>query len=143
MDAIELLKSDHDEVRGLFDEFREAKEAEDTDRMRQLQKQIFSELETHTRIEEDIFYPAVRALDEEELTETVAEGLQEHHVVNVLMREIEDVSGEETFEAKMQVLMENVEHHADEEEDELFPDVRAKMDDARLRELGAELEAAK
>jgi len=143
MDAIELLKKDHDEVRGLFAQFRTAQEAEDMDRMRELQKQIFSELETHTRIEEDIFYPAVRDLDDEDLTETVAEGVQEHHVVKVLMREIEDVSGEETFTAKMSVLMENVEHHADEEEEEMFPDLREKVDQARLDELGRELEAAR
>ena len=143
MDAIKLLTADHNEVRGLFEQFRQANEAEDMDRMKQLQKQIFSELETHTRIEEDIFYPAVRETDEEELAETVDEGVQEHHVVKVLMREIEQVSGDDTFQAKMKVLMENVEHHADEEETEMFPDVREKMDQARLEELGAELEAAK
>lgn len=142
MDAIQLLKADHDEVRGLFEQFRQAQEAEDMDRMKELQKQIFSELETHTRIEEDIFYPAVREADEE-LGDTVAEGVQEHHVVKVLMREIESVSGEETYIAKMKVLMENVEHHADEEESEMFPEVREQMDEPRLQELGAELEAAK
>ena len=143
MDAIDVLTSDHDTVSGLFEQFEKAKEADDMDRMRQLQKEIFSELETHTRIEEDIFYPAVRDLGVDDLTETVAEGIQEHHVVKVLMREIEDVSGDETFESKMTVLIENVEHHADEEEEELFPDLRAKMDQSRLDELGAELEAAK
>ena len=143
MDAITLLTTDHDKVRGLFDQFRTAKDAEDMDRMRSLQQEIFSELETHTRIEEDIFYPAVRELDEDEMTETVAEGIQEHHVVKVLMREIDDVSGEETFESKMTVLIENVEHHADEEEKELFPELREKMSQARLEELGAEMEAAR
>ena len=143
MDAIELLTKDHNEVRGLFEQFKQAKEAEDSDRMRQIQKEIFSELEGHTRVEEDIFYPAVRELDDEDLTETVAEGIQEHHVVKVLMREIEDVSGDETFESKMAVLMENVEHHADEEEEELFPELRSKMGEPRLQELGAEMEAAK
>jgi len=143
MDAIELLKKDHDEVRGLFAQFRQAQEADDMDRMKELQQQIFSELETHTRIEEDVFYPAVRDLDDDDLTETVAEGVQEHHVVKVLMREIESVSGEETFTAKMAVLMENVEHHADEEEQELFPDLRDQVDQARLDDLGRELEAAR
>jgi hemerythrin superfamily protein len=143
MDAIQLLIADHDEVRGLFDQFRKAEEAEDMDRMKELQEKIFSELETHTRIEEDIFYPAVREADEEELGDIVAEGIQEHHVVNVLMREIKDVSGEETFIAKMKVLMENVEHHAEEEETDMFPDVRERMGEPRLQELGAELEAAK
>lgn len=143
MDAIELLTADHNEVRALFEQFKQAKEADDMDRMRQVQKEIFSELETHTRIEEDIFYPAVRETEDEDLTETVAEGVQEHHVVKVLMREIEDVSGEETFASKMTVLIENVEHHADEEESEMFPELREKMGEARLQELGAELEAAK
>jgi hemerythrin superfamily protein len=143
MDAIELLTSDHDEVRAMFEQFRTAKEAENTEQMRSLQEQIFEELETHTRIEEDIFYPAVQALGEEELSEIVGEGIQEHHVVKVLMREIRDLSDQEIFEAKMTVLMENVEHHAEEEESEMFPDVREHMSDQRLEELGSELRAAK
>jgi hemerythrin superfamily protein len=143
MDAIQLLIADHDEVRGLFDQFRKAEEAEDMDRMKELQEKIFSELETHTRIEEDIFYPAVRELDDEDMTETVAEGVQEHHVVKVLMREVEEVKGEETFAAKMTVLIENVEHHADEEEQELFPELREKMAQERLEELGAQMQAAR
>lgn len=143
MDAITLLTTDHDEVRSLFEQFRTANEAEDMSRMKELQKQIFSELETHTRIEEDIFYPAVRDTDEEELAETVDEGVQEHHVVKVLMREIEDVAGDDTFIAKMKVLMENVEHHAEEEETDMFPDLRERMSQQRLDELGAQMEAAK
>jgi hemerythrin superfamily protein len=143
MDAIELLTSDHDEVREMFEQFRAAKEAEDTEQMRSLQQQIFDELETHTRIEEDVFYPAVKALGVEDLTETVGEGIQEHHVVKVLMREIRDLSDQEVFEAKMTVLMENVEHHAEEEESEMFPDLREHMSDQQLDELGSELEAAK
>jgi hemerythrin superfamily protein len=143
MDAIEVLTSDHDEVREMFEAFRAAKEAENTDEMQALQQQIFEELETHTRIEENIFYPAVQALGVEELTEIVSEGIQEHHVVKVLMREIRELSDQEIFEAKMTVLMENVEHHAEEEESEMFPDLREHMDEKRLNELGAELEAAK
>ena len=143
MDAITLLTNDHDEVRSLFEQFRTANEADDMPRMKELQKQIFSELETHTRIEEDIFYPAVKDTDEEELAETVDDGVQEHHVVKVLMREIEDVSGDDTFIAKMKVLIENVEHHAEEEETDMFPDLRERMSQQRLDELGAEMEAAK
>ena len=143
MDAIELLKADHDKVRGLFEEFKQAKEADESDRMRELQQQIFSELETHTRLEEDIFYPAVRELDEEDMTETVAEGIQEHHVVKVLMREVDEVKGDETFESKMTVLIENVEHHADEEEDELFPELRERVTQEWLDDIGAQMEAAR
>jgi hemerythrin superfamily protein len=143
MDAIELLTSDHNEVRSMFEQFRTAKEAENTEQMRSLQQQIFDELETHTRIEEDIFYPAVKALEVEDLTEVVSEGVQEHHVVKVLMREIRDGSDQEVFEAKMAVLMENVEHHAEEEESEMFPDLREHMSAGQLEELGVELQAAK
>jgi len=141
MDAIELLTNDHDTVRKLFDQFRSAED--DEDRQRELQQEIFEELETHTRIEEDIFYPAVKDLGVEDLTETVDEGIQEHHVVKVLMREIRDVSSHDVFDAKMAVLIENVEHHADEEESELFPELREHMDQARLDELGDQLAAAK
>ena len=143
MDAIELLTADHDTVRELFDQFRAAHESGDEQRQRDLQKQIFDELETHTRIEEDIFYPAVKALDVDDLTETVDEGVQEHHVVKVLMREIPDLRDNDVFVAKMTVLIENVEHHAEEEEKEMFPDLREQMDQQRLDELGRELEAAK
>ena len=143
MDAIKLLTADHDEVRGLFDQFRTAKEAGDSQRMHELQRTIFDELDTHTRIEEDIFYPAVKSLGDDDATETVAEGVQEHHVVKVLMREIQELSDDEIFAAKMTVLIENVEHHADEEESELFPRLREQMSQERLDELGRELQAAK
>jgi hemerythrin superfamily protein len=143
MDAIQLLTNDHDKVRELFSEFRAASESDDEQRLQQLQKEIFQELETHTRIEEDIFYPAVKSLDVDDLTETIDEGVQEHHVVKVLMREITDLSDHDVFVAKMTVLIENVEHHAEEEEEELFPDLREHMDEARLEALGEELAAAK
>ena len=143
MDALKLLTSDHDKVRDLFKEFRAAKEAGDSKRMHSLQETIFEELEIHTRIEEDIFYPAVRALDVEELTEMIDESLQEHHVVDVLIREVTGLKTDDVFAAKMTVLIENVEHHADEEESDMFPEVRSRMDTDQLEELGDRLEAAK
>jgi hemerythrin superfamily protein len=143
MDAIKLLTNDHDTVRDLFEQFRAASEAGDESRERELQQQIFDELETHTRIEENIFYPAVKNLGVDDLTETVDEGVQEHHVVKVLMREIGDLSDHDVFKAKMTVLIENVEHHAEEEEQDMFPDLREHMDQERLDELGEELAAAK
>jgi hemerythrin superfamily protein len=142
MDAIELLITDHEKVRDLFAQFRDAKESEDHASLTSLQKQIFDELETHTRIEEDIFYPAVKNLSDD-LSESVDESLQEHHVVKVLMREVEALSEPDVFVAKMTVLFENVEHHADEEESDMFPDVRERLSTGQLEELGAQLEAAK
>lgn len=142
-DAIAVLTSDHDKVREMFSQFREAKDSRDERRMRSVQEEIFDELETHTRIEEDVFYPAIRDLDVEELTESVDESIQEHHVVKVLMREIADLSDLDVFGAKMTVLIENVEHHADEEESEMFPDVRQRMTSEELEQLGEKLTAAK
>lgn len=143
MDAIQLLTSDHENVRKLFDQFRSAAEEDDESEMRSIQEQIFDELETHTRIEEQVFYPAIRDLDGEELDDTVDESLQEHHVVDVLMREIRVLKDLDVYKAKMTVLIENVEHHADEEEDEMFPDVRERMSQEELDELGSRLKAAK
>jgi hemerythrin superfamily protein len=86
----------------------------------------------HTTIEEEVFYPAVHDVDEE-ISETVDEGIQEHHVAKVLMDELVAVApGSDEWQAKMAVLIENVEHHAEEEEAEMFPPLR--------RQLGAELE---
>ena len=143
MDAIELLKSDHDTVRQLFSDFKDAKEAGDTGRMGELQKQIFSELDTHTAIEEEVFYPAAEDAGEE-AEELVKEGVEEHHVVNVLMSEIVALEpSDDAFAAKMAVLIENVEHHAEEEEEELFPQLREVFGDERLQQIGEQLQAAK
>src|SRR5690606_19025326 len=125
MDALELLKSDHDKVRGLFNDFRSAAEQDDAARMGELCSEVFNELTVHTSIEEEIFYPAVREAGGEELNEQTDESWEEHHVVDVLMEEIRALDpGDAAFKAKMTVLMENVEHHAQEEEDAMFPQVR-------------------
>lgn len=141
MDAIELLTTDHDVVRALFERFRSAQENEATDRMADLAAQIFEALEVHTTVEEEIFYPAIRG-EKDDLDETVDESVEEHHVVDVLMNEMRDLrAGADEWVAKMTVLMENVEHHAEEEEQEMFPDVREELGEERLQQLGDELEA--
>ena len=143
MDAIELLTQDHNEVRSLFEQFKSAHEAEDTETMKEVAGKVFDELEVHTTIEEEVFYPAVHDKSDE-LAETVDEGLQEHHVVDVLMNEMRDLeAGDDEWVAKMTVLIENVEHHADEEEEELFPEVREELGEDRVQQLGQELEQAK
>lgn len=144
MNALDLLKSDHDTVRTMFEEFRSAHESDDTETMARICEDVFAELEVHTAIEEEIFYPAVRRAGGEDLGETTDESVEEHHVVDLLMAEIRGLdAGDDAFVAKMTVLMENVEHHASEEEDEMFPQVRQLLDEQRLEELGAELEQAK
>jgi hemerythrin superfamily protein len=143
MDALELLKSDHDAVRDLFDEFKQAKEAGDAARMGRVQAKIFNELQIHTAIEEEVFYPEAEEVGGE-AEELVKEGVEEHHVVDVLMNEIRGLQpDDDAWVAKMTVLIENVEHHAEEEEEELFPQLRSAFGDERLERIGEKLADAK
>lgn len=143
MDALGLLTADHNRVRGLFARFQDAEEGGDTAQMAALATKILTELEVHTTIEEEIFYPAVSSAGDD-LKETVDEGVEEHHVADVLMEEVKGLSpDDDSFAAKMKVLIENVEHHAAEEEDDMFPLCRKAFDAAALDELGQRLEARK
>jgi hemerythrin superfamily protein len=143
MDAIALLTADHNRVRGLFTRFQAAEEEKDTALMLELGAKIVTELEVHTTIEEEIFYPAVKQADEE-LKETVDEGIEEHHVADTLIQEIKQLSpDDDAWAAKMKVLIESVEHHAEEEEQEMFPGTRKAFDAAALEDLGVRLEARK
>ncbi len=143
MDALMLLTADHNRVRGMFTRFRSAQEASDSATMAEVAGKILTELMVHTRIEEDIFYPAV-AESGAELAELVTEGVEEHHVVDVLAEELQGLpAGDDTWVAKMSVLIENVEHHAEEEESELFPMVRKAFDADRRASLGEQLEELK
>src|SRR5947209_7678227 len=111
--------------------------------MQRLATQIAQELHVHTQIEEEIFYPGVRGADGS-IEELVAEGLEEHHVVDQLLEEIGGIEpGSEQWTAKLKVLMENVEHHAEEEEGEMFPKVRSKMDNKELESMASRMEAKK
>jgi hemerythrin superfamily protein len=143
MDALELLRQDHDTVRGLFDQFNAAKESEDTQQMAQVFEQLVTELKIHTAIEEEVFYPEAREVGGE-AEELVLEGVEEHHVVDQLIEEIEGLDpSDERWAAKVTVLIENVDHHAEEEEEELFPKLRKAFGDERLQRMGDELEEAK
>src|SRR4026208_1107053 len=140
MNALELLKTDHKNVKALF---KKAEATENKKQQLQLFEKIKTELETHTHIEETVFYPAVAK--NEELKDMVLESLEEHKQVKTLLREMENLTADsEKFEPKLKVLMENVEHHAEEEEEgKMFPKVRKLMDTETLEQLGEELEAAK
>lgn len=140
MDALELLKTDHKNVKELF---KKAEANKNEKQQKQLFEQIKTELETHTHIEETVFYPAVAK--NEELKDMVLESLEEHKQVKTLLREMESLSSDSAkFEPKLKVLMENVEHHAvEEEEGKMFPKVRKLMNATALEQLGKELEAAK
>lgn len=143
MDALRLLTADHNRVRGLFTRFQAAAEEDDTATMSALAANILAELDVHATIEEEIFYPGVAGAGEE-LKDTVDEGVEEHHVAKTLMAEIASLNpDDDAWKAKMKVLIENVEHHAGEEEEEMFPQARKNFDQATLDDLGARLEARK
>jgi hemerythrin superfamily protein len=140
MNALELLKEDHHKVKELF---QQAESTEDRKEKRRIFDEIQSELETHASIEEEIFYPAMQ--EHEELKDMVLESIEEHKQVKTLLREMDNLkSDSEKFEPKLSVLKENVEHHAEEEEEgKMFPKVRELCDQQELDELGEELEAAR
>jgi hemerythrin superfamily protein len=140
MDALELLKEDHQKVKELFEQ---AEGTEDQKEKNKIFSEIQSELETHARIEETVFYPAMEK--HEELKDMVLEAIEEHRQIKTLLKEIDNLkSDSEKFEPKLSVLMENVEHHAEEEEEgKMFPKIRQICSKEDLEELGQELEAAK
>ena len=143
MDALALLTADHNRVRGLFTRFKAAKESDATEQLVALGNEVFTELTVHTSIEESTFYPWASSLSDD-IRETIEEGVQEHHVVKVLMEEITQLTPDQPeWAAKLAVLIENVEHHAEEEETELFPPIRSASNADDLEEMGAALEAAK
>jgi hemerythrin superfamily protein len=142
-DAIAVLKADHRHVTELFDRFEGLGERAYATRERTLDR-IIEELSIHAGIEENVFYPAVRARFAERDESMVLEALEEHHVVKLLLRELESMDPRsERYVAKVTVLREIVEHHVEEEETELFKRVRDSFSRSELRDLGAELEAAR
>ena len=132
-DAISLLKEDHRAVEKLFKDFESAK---GDGRKEKLARQICLELTVHTMIEEEIFYPACKGKVEEDL---LKEAFVEHDSAKLLVAEIEAGNGQsdDFFDAKVQVLSEQVEHHVQEEEKELFPEVRKA--DIDIKALGEQL----
>ncbi len=132
MDAIELLEHQHEETEELFDRFQAGSDSEERG---ELVRTVIRDLRLHATIEEEIFYPAVAerlGMDEE-----ILEDLEEHHVVELVLDELEGMDpGDERFSAKVEVLSELVEHHVEEEEGELFPEIREQLDDEVLSELG-------
>jgi hemerythrin superfamily protein len=143
VDALALLTADHNRVRGLFARFNKAKESDDTALLGELAAEIINELQVHTSIEETQFYPWVKDISEE-TKDTVTEGVEEHHVVKTLIAEIQALEpGNDKWIAKMTVLIENVDHHAEEEEEELFPKVRSNTSATDREALGERLEQEK
>src|SRR5436190_17988150 len=141
-DAIALLKRDHREVEQLFKRFEKAGENAHKTKGA-LVASMIEALSRHAAIEEMVFYPAIRR-EVPKQESAVLEALEEHHVAKWLLSELEGLDpAAERFDAKATVLIESVRHHVKEEEQELFPKVRARIERRRLVELGAELHEAK
>lgn len=141
-DAFTVIKDDHDRFRTMFREY-EAKGDTAYKGKLDLATRIFAELAAHETMEEEIFYPAVRENATKEGVEIVLEGYEEHHVANLLIDELKALDTEdESYDAKFKVLTENVEHHIDEEEEELFPEAKKALGD-RAVEIGEKMLARK
>jgi hemerythrin superfamily protein len=143
-DAIALLKEDHKKVKGLLGDL-EKSSMRGGPRAQKLVAQIDKELTIHSQIEEEIFYPAFRdAVTTKDDKKMYYEAKEEHHVVKLVLPEVEqDDMALEEFAAKCKVLKELVEHHADEEEKEMFPEARKALSRAELQDLGDQLAARK
>lgn len=141
MDAIKLLKEDHKKVKKMLQELEDTTERGVKTREK-LAEQLKQELQVHERIEEEIFYPALmERLKDDDI---VLEGYEEHHAVDVLMDELEDVPfDDETWGPKMKVIKENIEHHIEEEEGPMFKQARTALKPDELEDLGARMEERK
>ena len=139
--AAEMLRDDHRKVRALFREFESAGERAHATR-KKIVDRISEELGVHAQIEEKIFYQAFRNVPDRDPRKVVRESFEEHKIVKTLLAELGPMEPtDEQFEAKVTVLKEAVEHHADEEEDELLPAAEKLFGEERLEELGREMQA--
>jgi hemerythrin superfamily protein len=141
MDALKLLKTDHDKVKKLLAELEET-----TERGVKTREQLFAtikgELTVHETIEEEIFYPELKT--HPRAKEIVLEGYEEHNVVDTLMSELEETAvDDETWGPKAKVMKENIEHHIEEEEGDMFAAARKVFEESELEDLGARMERRK
>jgi hemerythrin-like domain-containing protein len=141
-DAIVLLKNDHKEIRKVFRQFQAAGENA-TKTKGELVAKMIELLTVHTYVENEVMYPEVRRLVPD-VDDDILESYEEHHVADVLCMELYGMKPDaERFDAKTTVLIENVLHHIEEEEEEWFPTVRAALGRKQLQELGEQLLEAK
>ena len=141
MDAMSLLKEDHRKVKKMLAELEST-----TERGVKTREELFTrvkrELVVHEAIEEEIFYPALK--EHPKTKEIALEGYEEHHVADTVMAEIEGVAyDDETWSAKFKVMKENLEHHIEEEEGEMFKQARQVFDQDELAQLGESMKARK
>jgi hemerythrin-like domain-containing protein len=136
MKATDFLRKQHREVESLL---KEVLHSHSSRERRELVREIGVRLDLHTKLEEELFYPAFRAAaGNPKAEEMVLEAYEEHHVVDLVIRDIATVQDVSTpsFDAKMTVLKELIEHHVEGEETEMFPSAEKKLGAERLRALG-------
>lgn len=134
MDVFELLETDHEKVKGLFNKLAESSESAVKSRG-SLFKELATELALHTKAEETIVYPRLKEVDE--LRDMVDEGIEEHQEAEHLLEELAGMpTDDKQWVAKLKELKKAVEHHVQEEENELFPAARELIADDELLELG-------
>ena len=141
MDASAVLKADHEKVAGILETIEET-----TERAMKGRDEMFarlkSELDLHAMIEEEIFYPALE--ESEETRDITLEAYEEHRMVKQLLAELEaEPKDTEEWTAKFAVLKENIEHHVEEEEGEMFTKAREALSNEEIERLGEELQNAK
>ena len=141
MNAFELLKADHKTVAGLLEKIDQT-----TERGVKTREELFARLKTeldiHAEIEESIFYPALE--DEEKTRDITLEAFEEHRLVKQLLSELDSMSkDDEQWTARFTVLKENVEHHVEEEEDEMFKKARGVLSKDDIEVLGTRMQEAK
>jgi hypothetical protein len=139
MDALKLMHEDHEKLKKLLER---AGHAQAEGNRENLLEKIRAELKPHERMEEEVFYPALKS--HRNAKDIVLEGYEEHHVADLVFAELEDTPvGSDVWKAKMKVLKEGIEHHIEEEEGEMFKKARAIFDKSELEELGARMQAVK
>jgi len=139
--ALELLMSDHRKVEDLFEQFEQEKDSDEGTR-REIAQQICAELTIHAQVEEELFYPWLREQLEDDDMEMVEEAQVEHNTAKDLIAQIEGATDiDEVYNAKVKVLSEYIKHHVQEEENEIFPEVRDEHEE--LDELGQEMASRK
>lgn len=134
MDALSLLMKDHDLVKDIF---KKIESSEDEAERKSLFEQFMDEIAIHERIEEEIFYPALQKLPNARAD--VMEAFEEHHVVDMIMSEMDVEPNDEKWDAKFTVMKENVEHHIKDEEEKLFPKAEKLLGKETLGKLGAQM----
>jgi hemerythrin superfamily protein len=138
VNAIDLLEQQHREVEELFEEFEGAGDGAMKTKER-LCREISDQLAVHAEIEEKLFYPEAKQANTEEL---LRESVEEHLAIKRVLSDLLDSKpDDEQFDARMKVLKEQVEHHVEEEEGDLFPKVRKACSKEELEDLGARMEA--